>query len=512
MAQPVSDLGSGGFTPDPPSVMLPPNVFSDVLNVRFDDSSVSTTTGEILSRTVAIIPDYGIHWRRPDQGYNIFAKDGNIVRVNAAGGVSTMFTGGAPYVGADWQGCTFNGGFAIILNDGVNTPLYCLYGDPSAGSSFQPLPNWNYIGGLTVTAKVIRSLNYSLVAANLKLVSGGVTTYAPGTIRVSVQAATGSIPTVWQPGLTTDTADEFEISSTSPVLDMLTLRGNMFVYSSDSISMLSIAGTTRVAPYSNTYGILNTDCVVEYDGNHFVVDRNDIYAHNGSGQITSLAEGRVKKWFFRNLNQAAINKVVVVKNPQYKEIWICFPMGSSTSNNMALVFNFASKTWTKRTLGNTTYVFNGPANVSNAWQYGKERLYMTTTGTQTLQTDDVYTMWDGTALAGYSSYVERLKLNVGDPSHNMVISSLYPLFDRVPSTAAITIRVIGQNNYTKDYDLSVDNGGLEDTFTIYPTAENNQSYKVDPRVSGRLINYRITSTDYWRIPTLYIDAKPTARR
>jgi len=512
MAQPIGDLGSGGFNPDAPSFSLPPNIFSDVLNVRFDDGSVSTTTGESLSRTVSIGPDYGIHWRRPDQGYNIFAKDGNIVRVDSAGGVSTMFTGGAGYAGADWQGTLFNGGYAIVINDGVHTPLYCLYGDPTAGSSFQPLPNWNYISGLVVTAKVVRSLNYSLIAANLTLTQGGVTTYAPSTIRVSVQAGTGSIPTIWAPGLTTDTADEFEINSTSPILDMAELRGNMFVYSSDSISMMSIGTSTQVKPYSKTYGILNTDCVVEYDGNHFVVDRNDIYAHNGSGQIVSLAEAKVKKWFFKNLNHNAVSKVVVVKNPQYKEIWLCFPYGASNTCNMALVFQYGSKTWSKRTLPSATYLFNGPANVGSAWVYGKERLYITTNSTQTLVTDDVYTMWNGSALASYVSYLERKKFNTGDPSVSVHIGALYPIFDKVPSSAAITIRVVGTDNYIKDYDLSVDNPTLSDTYTLLPNNENNQSYKVDPRVTGRLLNFRITSTDYWRISTFFVDIKPVSRR
>lgn len=510
MVEPINDLGSGGFVPDQPANILPPNVFSDVLNVRFDDNSVSTTTGEILSRTVAIGPDFGIHWRRPDQGYNIFAKDGNIVRVDSAGNVSTMFTGGAPYVGADWQGTYFNGGYAVILNANVGTPIYCLYNSLVAGSTFQPLPNWNYLSGLTVTAKVIRSLNYSLIAANLVLDQSGTVTYAPGTIRVSTQAATGDIPQTWLPGTTTDTADEFELSSTSPILDMLELRGNMFVYSSDSISMLSIGSVSRVTPYSKTYGILNTDCVVEYDGNHFVVDRNDIYTHNGSGKIDSLVEGRTKKWFFRNLNQSAIDKVKVIKNPQYKEIWICFPAGSNTTNNYALIYQYVTKTWTKRSLGNVTYAFNGPANVSNAWQYGKERIYMTTNGTQTLVTDDVYTMWNGSSLDGYESYVERKKLVIGNPAGTTGVYKLLPLFDSVPTSASITIRVAGQDNYTKDIDLSVPNSNTD--FIIYPTDDGNQSYKVDPRVGGRLINFRISSSDYWRLSSIYIDTNKTSGR
>jgi len=79
MATAITDLGKGGLNTDLSPLIVPPNVFSDVLNVRFDDNAVQTITGEAAYRTVSITPDYGIHWKRPDQGYNIFAKNGAIV-------------------------------------------------------------------------------------------------------------------------------------------------------------------------------------------------------------------------------------------------------------------------------------------------------------------------------------------------------------------------------------------------------------------------------------------------
>jgi len=513
MATPVEKLGRGGLNTDVPPMILPPNTFTDVLNVRFDDEAVQTITGETTSRTVSIAPEFGIHWRRPDQSYNIFANDGKIVRVDSAGNSSFMLNSvDAVYDNSDWQATKFNGGYAIVMNNGQTTPLYCLFGSASAGSTFQPLPNWNYITGLTVTAKVIRALNYSLVAANLTLTQDGIVTYAPGTIRVSVQAATGNIPNIWQPGLTTDTADEFELSTTSPVLDMAELRGNMFVYSSDSISLLTIGAQTRVSFYSKSYGILNTDCVVEFDGNHFVLDRNDIYTHNGSGAIESVGTYRVKKYLFSNLNRNAVDKVHVVKNPFNKEIWINYPKGNSTFCNEALIFNYNNNTWTKRTLPSVSYAFNGPANVSNTFDYSTEVIYMCTNNNQTLVTDSNYLMWNGSALVSYTSYIERIYFNSGDVTGSVLLSSIFPIFDKVPNDASITIRVTGQNNYTEVPNLAVDDPDLKDTFTFLPNNTKSQGYKVDPRVNGRLINYRITTSNYWRLSTFLFDAKPADRR
>jgi hypothetical protein len=508
MSEQIKGLGDGGLNIDTPPMIVPPNTFTDVLNVRFYSNNVETITGEILGRTVPSAPNYGIHWRRPDQGYNIFGKEGTFVRVDSAGNQSYMLNSAdAKYENSDWQGTLFNGGHAVVINNSKSTPLYCLYGSTTAGSSFQELPNWNYISGLVVTAKVIRSLNYSLVAANLTLTQGGTTTYAPGTIRVSVQAPTGDIPQIWQPGLTTDTADEFELSSTSPVLDMLDLRGNMYVYSSDSISVLTIGNVSRVSPYSKSYGILNTDCVVEFDGNHFVVDRNDIYAHNGSGKIESLANGRVKNYFFNNLNKNAINKVQVVKNPFYKEICINYPKGTSVVCNESLIYNYNNNTWTKRALGNITYAFNGPSNNSNEFQYGNEVLYYTTNTTQTLVSADVYTMWNGTALTSYTSHIEKRKLNTGDLTGSSLITAIYPVFDTVPIDSSILINVKGQNNYV-DTDAFTE----DDLFVFEPNNKRSQGYKIDPRINGRVMNFKISSTGYWRLITYAFDIKPADRR
>jgi len=127
-------------------------------------------------------------------------------------------------------------------------------------------------------------------------------------------------------------------------------------------------------------------------------------------------------------------------------------------------------------------------------------------------TDDNYLMWNGTALASYTSYVEKKKLNTGDVTGSVLVTSLYPIFDKVPSTSSITIRVTGQNNYVDDVDLSVDTPNLKDTFTFLPNNERSQGYKVDPRVNGRILNYRITANDYWRLATMAIDVRPADRR
>jgi len=503
----IKGLGEGGLNADLPAVITPMNTFTDVLNVRFDNSSVQTITGERQFWSGDLQPNFGVFWKRPDQGYTILARNGSIQRIDGAGNAGTMFTD-LSYTDTTWQSTFFNGGFAIVLNDGVHTPIYTLYGDINADSSFQPLPNWNYISGLTVTAKVIRSLNYSLVAANLTLVENGITTYAPGTIRVSAQAATGQIPTVWQPGLTTDTADEFELSSTSQVIDMAELRGNMYIYSEDNIHVLSIGAQTVVRPYARGYGILNTNCVVEFDGKHFVVDRNDIYIHGGSGSIESISNFKVRDWFFNNLNKEYSKLVHVVVDRRNDEIWINFPSGSSVKCDKALIFQYRNGTFTIRSLPGVTYAFPGFDSVAGTYRYSTERIVMTTFTQNTFITDDNYLMWNGSSFSAYPWYVEKKKMTI-DVGGNTHISSIYPVFDKVPPSASITVRIHAQNNYKDDVDLSVDNS---DTFIFLPDDQKSQGYKIDPRVTGRLMNFRITSNEYARLCALGFEAQPVGRR
>ena len=505
----INNLGGGGMINDTPPMILPPNVFTNVNNVRFRNNAVETITGEIINHPLPATATFGIHWRRPDQGYNLFANDGYIYRMDAAGNVSTMFSSAnSKYLNSHWQATPFNGGFAIIINNGTTTPLYCLYGDPYAQSSFQELPNWNYTAGVQVTAKVVRALNYSLVAANLTITENGIVKYAPGTIRVSTQAPTGGIPQIWLPGLTTDTADEFDLSSTAPILDMAELRGNLFVYSQDSISMLTIGTQTVVRPYSKTRGILNTNCVVEYDGNHFVVDNNDVYSHNGSGKTDSIIDTKNKDYLFSNLNKNAIDKVHVTRDKYYKEIWIVYPKGTSTVCNEALIYNYSNDTWTKRQLKNINYTFSGPSNKDNSFQYARESIYMATSTNYVLVTDDSYNMFNGSdGLETYLSALEKRKLNTGDIKGSSLISSIYFSFDHIPEDAEINIYVNGQNNFTDNPAFT-----SNDLFVFKPTSPKSQGYKVDPRVNGRVANFSIQSQGYWRLPLYDFDIKQADRR
>jgi hypothetical protein len=509
----ILNLGRAGIIKDIPSILLPENAFTDGRNVRFNNESVETITGEAMYQVIGTPStiEYGMHWRKPSIGYNIYFKDGYIVRVDSVGNTSSPLLNSSDlkYDNSVWHTTYFNGGYAVVFNNSKSTPLYMLHGDLVAGTEPQELPGWNYITGMEITAEVIKPLGYSLVAANLTINDNGTIVNAPSTIRISVQAATGQFPTVWQPGLTTDTADEFEINSTSPILDMGELRGNMYIYSSDSIHVLSINNGTRLQPYAKGNGILSQGCFAEFEGKHFVVDRNDIYIHSGSGGIESVANTRIKDYFFNNLNKSKSDKVIVKKNSKAGEIWVCYPKGSNSLCNEALIYNYKNNTWTIRDLPNIVSIFE-TYSTSNGFAYSDERLVMLNNSNYSFVVDEGYQMWDGYDFVNYESFVAREKLNSGDTLGSLFMSSITPIFDKVPLDSSINITVTSQNNYVLDPDWSNTSG--RDVFEFLPNNERNQGYKVDPRTSGRLLNYKISSDDYWRLALIGIDVYPSDRR
>jgi hypothetical protein len=119
-------------------------------------------------------------------------------------------------------------------------------------------------------------------------------------------------------------------------------------------------------------------------------------------------------------------------------------------------------------------------------------------------------MWDGSSLVPHISYVSREKLNTGETLITSYINSISPIFDKVSESSSVDITVTGQNNFTNEADFSNTSG--RDKFVFLPNDERNQGYKVDPRTSGRLLNYKISSQGPWRLALLGIDVSAASGR
>ena len=143
---PVGDLAAFGLVEDTPSAALPPNAFSDVLNVRFLDGAVRKFPGESAALTFTpAVSDllYVATWNSPaglryvvvhgastTATVDVYNKNRN--NVVATGTMTTSAS-------AEWQHTEFNGGFHFVLNNGVTTPQFL----QDNLANLAPLPGWD---------------------------------------------------------------------------------------------------------------------------------------------------------------------------------------------------------------------------------------------------------------------------------------------------------------------------------------------------------------------------------
>ena len=506
----VTDIASQGVVKDTPPVALGPNVFTDVRNIRFKDGAIRKITGELLLNSITedLTPAnetfgqvrYFAVWESPNRTptgcYYIWVVD--YVRANIVVGqkvyvqdhtgtkrdiTPATMTNGFTFTITGWQHTIFSGGFAFIINNGIDRPHYILdtpgntnianlvlaelpgwdgydvnstvitdtfntgniltfdlgqkvdfvntsievtvaaaartaqAGTPSGsgtvnGANFVPgalpayasLPSvggtnfqlYNdaatntticYIGGLAdanevivkinsrdpvdVTAGIIQSFGSLLVAGDLTERSssnGQIVRRLSGVVKTSDVAVPGAVPNNWNPfAAGVSTADEFTLSETNVITEMKSLQGNMYIYSTNSIHVMRLTGNVNIpvqfGPVTDEYGCLSRGSVVEYDGKHFVVGNNDLYTFSGNpGNIQSLSDGKIREYFYNNLNPIHEAKMFTLLNHHENEIWVCYPTLASFRGECdeALLWNYRDNTWSIRDLNNVVSGDTGP--------------------------------------------------------------------------------------------------------------------------------------------------------
>ena len=169
----VTDIASKGVVIDTPPVALEPNVFTDVRNVRFKDGAVRKMSGELLLNNIVedLVPAnelfgqvrYFAVWENPNKAPNgcyylwvvDYVRAGIIVgqKVYIQDHIGTKkditpssMSDGFAFTTYGWQHTLFSGGFAFILNNGIDKPHYIL---DTAGNTninnivLAELPGWD---------------------------------------------------------------------------------------------------------------------------------------------------------------------------------------------------------------------------------------------------------------------------------------------------------------------------------------------------------------------------------
>jgi len=519
----IPSLAQIGVIRDAAPHVLPPNAFSDGQNIRFVNEGVekrkgtakifadTSSTDEIISisyfpdpsetRYIRVIRDTSFNPNRIK--LESVEADGTATNLT----LNTNATSFLEFINtsdSDFQTDIVAGGYALIVNNGFHTPHVI----ESSLNTAVEIPNWNYDISTDghVSCKVIKSFKDVLIAGNLTKYgtvttdgSGNITaitpnaniTRLPSAIRVSSIASPGEIPQLWDPSAAgSKPADEFELSSTAPIQDILELQGTAIVYTSDSIHSIQIdsRNNINVQNITKSQGLLSTGLVSEFEGKHLVVGSDDIYTFAGSSSsIQTVAENRIKEYFFENLNPGYIDNAFVATDKMTSEVKIFFPNKESFDGkcNEYLAWNYKNNTWTINTcesvidstigpitgggLPSSTVTFGGVGNAAASGQPETQKI-----------TVDLGT---GNTLSAPTNQVEALTYTGSNSATYLATKATLGISDDIIPT--------NQENLEYTLENQISTGGVKLDFT---TVSSNQDATVSRTQLAVDVDFDFTTT------------------
>ena len=363
-----------------------------------------------------------------------------------------------------------------------------------------------------VRAGIIRAFGDLLVAGNLTETNGAgmVIRRLPGVIRTSDIAPLGTIPQNWNPFYTgTGTADEFFLSSTGIVQEMVPLQGYMVIYTNTSIHILQPTNNPAV-PFSiqnvtYEYGCQTFGAVREFDGKHLVIGSNDIYLFGGHpGSIQSIAEGRVRDYFFSNINPETQETMFTLRIVAKNEIWVCYPKGTSAFPNEALIWNYRENTWAIRNISEMRSGDVAPIRVASGLNPNQIRpLFAAGNAVYYGDVDGIFADHTG---AAYTSSFDKDRLAL-TPEFDVEGINSVALWSNGEATLTVNISSTNTPSAITEQDAK------DYTFQVGGT---NPDYKTDVRIKGRFLNFTISdgtsTTTSWNVSGAQLKVVKGGRR
>lgn len=322
---------SGGIAADIPPHEAPPDVYTSGSNVVFREGyaervqgyaqvygSPSATLRAIHNAQIAGV-NYWIYHGTSSQYVVTVSTHTNVTKA----GLSSVT---APN---SWTVGLFNG--LPIANNANNEPMYW---DGNIANDFVTLPGWT----ASEACYSLRAYRNFLVAMNLTTGSG----VYPQLVRWSSAAAAGSIPSTWTPGATVEAGSAILSETGGAIVDGESLGQSFVIYKDHSCYLMTYTGGAQfmnVRPLFKSLGLFSRNCASEFPGGQFVVSDGDIVVHNGTS-ATSVAERRMKRFLFNQVDQTNFRSTFVVRYAKTKEMWVCFPIAGATFCTHAIVWNW----------------------------------------------------------------------------------------------------------------------------------------------------------------------------
>lgn len=205
----------------------------------------------------------------------------------------------------------------------------------------------------------------ALTATGMDNQSGGVVALEP----FLVSYGNGGRVDISNPNDLIDPNPNSASITSSKVVKGLPLQGQNgpagVFWSVDSVIVATYAGINAGVLAFNTVSsessVLSTQGFIEYDGVYYWVGGDRFLMFNGV--VREVPNDMNLSYFFDNINMVYRNKTFVFKVPRWGEIWWCFPLGSATECNHAVIYNVRYNTWYDTPLpdsGRSAAIYSSP--------------------------------------------------------------------------------------------------------------------------------------------------------
>jgi hypothetical protein len=353
MQVPIDNVGSIGLIADIFSAETPPEAWTTVQNVRMGPQGAEKFLGHTKTVNTA-----SAGWTQqpialfyaPVAGSTGFIVGPGLTKVYVRSAIApyteTEITRLAGVYAATqdkkWTGSVFGGIF--ILNNGVDEPQ--VWNPVIVGTKLANLSAFGSSPWVTThRCGCMRPFGRYLVATDVTKAG----TRFPQMVKWSHSADPGSLPSSWSITDPAVDAGEFGLQdATGVIVDHRGLRNKQMLYTTDQVWQMSYVGGTDIMgfdPVLREQGALGINCVTLFKKSgaelHAVFGGNDIYVHNGQS-ADSIISPLLRRWLYQQIDASFYARSFVVANPQFTEIWFCFPEQGYDQPSIAFVWNWTT--------------------------------------------------------------------------------------------------------------------------------------------------------------------------
>lgn len=559
---PLRNLGQVGVITDANPYSLPANAFSKAQNVVFDENRVQRAPlFKQLFPAIRSLLSYA------DSSGTFDAQTGTYDAAQGTPASAARFVGSYadPSFGETVFVCDNDGAVRSYPNGSLT------FISPGAGTITNEEPwTHAQVGGLSFLARagmrpyvrnVKTDVTYSLMAGDwvsthsAKVVRG----YLDYVIMLNVTKSTTEYPTMvkwsdpvpynsvvtgvtWDPASPSGIAGENILAEmTSGIRDGQVLGTNFILYSQEQVWLMEYTGSSLVFNFRRLFptgGIFNTNCVVEVEGKHFVFGEDDLYVHDGVSK-QSIADGRVRRSVFNAINRTKRSAAFVMHDSVSNLVYFCYNTLSDEVKwrntqycNQAAIYNYRSDTWSFMDLpnvvggaesnidlqANTYPAVSGTYEVYNSSYVSFEGVKPNVTialgitdATNGLTESRVYavdlpavslTNLPVTQETRAPAVAERVGIDLDDEGLNTPLRSYKTITEIVPQAAF--------DASASTFKWEVGSSDLPNGAVVYRTSTDFDpavDYKIDTKVSGRYLAYKVTSESLENFKITGFDAK-----